>query len=63
MRPNQLEFPRSFIIVCHFEARTLVATFDVEPFVGFGAVEDSLFKGFCQDVGIITDQMENHIIQ
>lgn len=28
--------------MCHFETRSLVSAFDVESFVGFGAVEDRL---------------------
>jgi len=30
------------IIVCHFHSHTLVAAFDIEAFVCFGAVEDRL---------------------
>ena len=28
--------------MCHFQAAAFVAAFDVEAFVGFGAVEDGL---------------------
>ena len=35
---------RRLVVMCHFQAAAFVAAFDVETFVGFGAVEDGLFR-------------------